>query len=376
MLSSSDKVYQIVNWKNYYENNRSRPIKNCKFVCVPNKQEGDGFLRIISEPEGTAIYGIWCLLLGSASHHEEREGWLTSDGKASGTPWTTSYLALRYRTNEELVSKALKILSSKSVGWIKAHEQSTAVRESRNEVQDSGGVVQEECITVQENRTTVRRIEGELELELEQKNVPRSCPTSATSTTEDLIEQLDDRTRRILDAMLTERIIYIRKTDPPRFRPMKYPPEKLIDDARMLSEKCKTIDPADVIKRVHTWSAGNLRKASTTDRGGLARIKRWCAMEQDGADIGEPANQNKAASIKGAWRSAAGLCCNLMLQESLFDERAVSESIDSTRVRALREKLGDNIHAVVSKFQNDRSMELFLIRQADAMAEAEIANGR
>jgi hypothetical protein len=156
-------IYQIRNWTTTYENNRSRAYKNCKFVCVPNNQDKEGMVRILAEPEGVALYGIWCLMLGAASAHPVRDGWLTSDGTPTGTPWTAEYLALRWRTDEEKVARLLAILSSNSVGWIE-------VRETRSEVQEKRSVLPESCDEIAfeaQTPETVQAIEPELEPELE-----------------------------------------------------------------------------------------------------------------------------------------------------------------------------------------------------------------
>jgi hypothetical protein len=113
------KVYQIKDWNKHFENDRSRNRDRCSFVCVPNKQHGMGFCRIMAEKDGAAIYGIWHLILGACSQQSRpRNGWLTSNGDQTGSPWGVEDLALKFRRPETEIARALDILSSKSVDWI------------------------------------------------------------------------------------------------------------------------------------------------------------------------------------------------------------------------------------------------------------------
>jgi hypothetical protein len=115
-------TYQIKDWDRHFENAKSRTIDSCSFVCIPNKQHGLGFTRIMAEADGAAIFGIWCLLLEIASRQKRpRNGWLTDDGKQDGAPLTSEDLALRWRRPEQEVHRALTFLSSTKIGWIEAH---------------------------------------------------------------------------------------------------------------------------------------------------------------------------------------------------------------------------------------------------------------
>lgn len=121
------KLYQISDWDAHYENNKSRERKECSYVCIPNSQSGLGFSRIMAQKDGAAIYGIWCLLLGSLSRQKRindkgRNGWLTDDGHQTGTPWQASDLALVWRRQASEIQRALDFLSSPAMGWIVSTE--------------------------------------------------------------------------------------------------------------------------------------------------------------------------------------------------------------------------------------------------------------
>lgn len=112
--------YQIANWNRTYENNKSRDRDRCSYVCVPNKQGGLGLARILLQPDGLAVYGLWHLIVGLASQQPRtREGWMTDDGKELGAPWTTEGMAVRWRREEKEIERALAVLCSPDVGWIK-----------------------------------------------------------------------------------------------------------------------------------------------------------------------------------------------------------------------------------------------------------------
>lgn len=142
-------TYQIRGWNDYFENNKSRDRKSCSFVCVPNKQDGQGLMFILAEPDGLAIYGVWALLLGKASRQRVRDGWMTDDGLPNGTPWTLDALALSFRCQPSAVERALNFISSPKVGWIQQIPDSVravpvqcppgVLKEGRKEGKKEGG---------------------------------------------------------------------------------------------------------------------------------------------------------------------------------------------------------------------------------------------
>lgn len=112
-------VYQIRDWDSHFENNKSRERNDCSFVCVPNKQHGLGFQRVVSEKDGSTIYGIWHMIVGTCSRQKKpRLGWLTQDGHQTGTPLTPDDLSLQFRRPVKEVERALEFLSSPRVGWM------------------------------------------------------------------------------------------------------------------------------------------------------------------------------------------------------------------------------------------------------------------
>jgi hypothetical protein len=117
-------TYQVRDWDKHFENNKSRERDRLSFVCIPNKQHGLGFARIMAEPDGAAIYGIWHCITGACSQQSRpRHGWLTDTGRApgghqAGTPWAPADLALKFRRPVEEVKRALDVLCSKDVGWV------------------------------------------------------------------------------------------------------------------------------------------------------------------------------------------------------------------------------------------------------------------
>ena len=115
----------------HFENYKSRVLDQCGFVCVPNKQHGMGFTRIMLDPNGAAVYGIWQLIVGACSQQRKpRQGWLTDNGKPDGHPWTAEDLALKFRRPIEEIQNALKVLSSPAIGWLVIQDfsaQDTAV---------------------------------------------------------------------------------------------------------------------------------------------------------------------------------------------------------------------------------------------------------
>ncbi len=110
---------QVKDWDQHFENFKSRERDKCSFVCVPNKQDGLGFQRVLSEPDGAAIYGVWHMIIGALSRQPKpRKGYLTDSGRVNGEQWTPEDLSMRWRRPIAEIQRALTVLTSPKVGWI------------------------------------------------------------------------------------------------------------------------------------------------------------------------------------------------------------------------------------------------------------------
>ncbi len=115
-------VYQIRHWSKHFENHKSRGVESCRYVCMPNKQDGLGLTRILAERDGLAIFGVWCLILQACSRHQKRDGWLTDDGTENGRPWDLDDLALRWRRDPAEIRRCLDVVCDRKIAWMERLE--------------------------------------------------------------------------------------------------------------------------------------------------------------------------------------------------------------------------------------------------------------
>lgn len=128
-------TYQIRDWNRNFENNKSREIDRCSFVCLPNKQHGMGFRRIMAELDGATIYGIWVCIVAACSQQEApRLGWLTEDGRKNGAAWGASDIALKIGRPTNEIERCISVVSSPRIGWLAAIELPADCPPSADEV--------------------------------------------------------------------------------------------------------------------------------------------------------------------------------------------------------------------------------------------------
>jgi hypothetical protein len=113
-------LYQIVDYDEHFENNKSRVRDQCSFVCVPNKHGGTGLSNLLAEPDNLSIYGLWMLLLQLCSRQRRpRLGYLTADGKKDGRRLGAAELARTFRVSAAQIRRGLQVLVSPEVGFMR-----------------------------------------------------------------------------------------------------------------------------------------------------------------------------------------------------------------------------------------------------------------
>jgi hypothetical protein len=108
-------LYRINNWAENFENHRTRELVKLQFVCVPNKQDGDGYTELLDHENGAAHYGAWIaiVLVASKNGKAETRGMLVRD---SGQPHDSRSLARMTRIDRAIFDEAIPRLVA--IGWL------------------------------------------------------------------------------------------------------------------------------------------------------------------------------------------------------------------------------------------------------------------
>lgn len=363
-------TYQILDWRHHYENHRSRELKNCTFVCVPNNQHNEAMLRILADPDGVAIYGIWCLLLGSASQHKDRDGWLTSDGTVDGKPWTPEYIALRYRTTEALAAKTIDIISSDSVGWIVARENRAETRDDARSARESRA----ENAKSTERGGSARDIEGgtekgELEPELEEEKEGPATPTDPPPK-ENQRKELAE-----LDAKAKEVWFHWLQVFGPSGKTFTAKSKRRKKVLARLREGKTVEELKQAIDGCHgdEWwrETGNHDLSKICESPDL--VEEFIEKEKRG-DTGKKVSGNGRSShdIRKTWEAVAGFAIGQIESGDIFGEGVISGFVHSDRLRALLKSFGDTPGQVRGALTHDR-WEWTVKERSKVLAEKEIS---
>lgn len=181
-------IYQVRQWDDNFENHKSREYEDCRFVCVPNKHDGLGFSRVMAEPDGVAIYGVWVLILAICSRQgRPRLGWLTEDGTREGVPLTPEDIEGQVGCSLEQITRAIAFLSSSRIGWLGAYPTldeapKTLVNKGRKGGRKKGGLPPANRLstTLEEKRIEEKRTEdAESVYELYPKKVGKPAAIKA-----------------------------------------------------------------------------------------------------------------------------------------------------------------------------------------------------
>jgi hypothetical protein len=133
-------LYKIKDWDALFENNKSRERERCSFCCIPNKQDGLGYGRLLRLPDGPALYGAFhAVVLMASKQKAPRRGYLTDTGLPTGCPLSAADMSVKTQFSAELIQKMLDAISSENIGWIEVVEQTP-------KGQASARVVPAECL--------------------------------------------------------------------------------------------------------------------------------------------------------------------------------------------------------------------------------------
>lgn len=116
----SDPIYKIKDWQRHFENNRSRTVENLRWVCVPNKHDGEGFATVMEQENAAELFAAWVLILQVASKCQERGSLVREDG----TPLTARAMAVKTRAPESWFKEAFKFFITK-VKWMDCQASDT-----------------------------------------------------------------------------------------------------------------------------------------------------------------------------------------------------------------------------------------------------------
>jgi len=116
-------LYRIRKWDDTYENNRTRELREMRWVPVPNKWDGDGFTALMDrDPWKAAAYlGGFLLLLQVASKCSPRGTLL----RRNGTPHCPASLSRLTRAPAELFAELMPILADDEIGWLEVIDLNT-----------------------------------------------------------------------------------------------------------------------------------------------------------------------------------------------------------------------------------------------------------
>lgn len=120
-------LYVVKDWQKLFENNRSRTVENLRWVCVPNKHDGEGYATVMEQENAAELFAAWVLILQVASKCQERGTLMREDG----TPMTAKTLAMKTRAEKSWFEDALNFFTTK-VKWLECQVTVSQVSPDRH----------------------------------------------------------------------------------------------------------------------------------------------------------------------------------------------------------------------------------------------------
>ncbi len=171
-------IYKVRDWLKHFENNRTRELKELRFIILPNKQDGDGYTELLNHPNGAAHYGAWCAIVQVASKCEPR-GTLLRDG---ARPHDSASLSRLTRISKTVFDEALSRLLL--IGWLDDDDATMGAQPTQ--VQSDSTISQEDATTsASQSRTRLPKSAPELNrielnrTELNRKEEKRDRPAAS-----------------------------------------------------------------------------------------------------------------------------------------------------------------------------------------------------
>jgi len=118
-------MWRIKDWNNHYENAKSEVVQAARWVPVPNKQDGDGYLTLLDHKDGAAHYGCFMaiVLLASKCGAHGARGNLR---QSNGIPHTVETISRKTHMPPALVLATLNRCRGVEVGWVEWVDDSEA----------------------------------------------------------------------------------------------------------------------------------------------------------------------------------------------------------------------------------------------------------
>lgn len=190
-----DGLIRIRDWNDHFENNRTRGLREMKWVPIPNKMDGDGYMDLVNHENGAEHFAAWVAMVEVASRCKPRGILLRGDGK----PHNSNTLARRTKLPERIFAGAIPRLLE--IGWI---TQATVTGDVAGPCADPAPTCGETAGPRREGAPIPHRpdIEGRKEGRKEQREPPAIDPDSLA--TNPAFRNVD--TRALLAALTREKV--------------------------------------------------------------------------------------------------------------------------------------------------------------------------
>jgi len=107
-------VYRVKDWEEHFENNRTKAMKEMRWIPVPNTHDGDGYTSLIDHENGASYLGCWLAILQVASKCHPRGTLLRDNAK----PHDSASISRITRLPKVIIEETIERLCSDDVSWL------------------------------------------------------------------------------------------------------------------------------------------------------------------------------------------------------------------------------------------------------------------